>query len=74
MVLMRKASVMVAALGAMTLAGCAHHDRGPQAYNSGGGLHLMGGHSTGPVVQGIGVNAYLWRATLHAIVHAAGLR
>jgi len=67
MVLMRKASVMIAALGALTLAGCAHHDNGPQVYN-GGGFHLLGGgHSTGPVVQGIGVNAYLWRATLDTL-------
>jgi hypothetical protein len=67
MVLMRKASVMIAALGAVTLAGCAHNGGGPQAYSSGGGFHLPGAHSTGPVVQGIGVNAYLWRATLDTL-------
>jgi hypothetical protein len=68
MVLMRKASVMVAAMGALALAGCAHNEKGPQTYGSSGGLHLLGGgRSTGPVVQGIGVNAYLWRATLDAL-------
>jgi len=66
MVLMRKASVMAAALGAMTLAGCAHHDSGPQAYSS--GFHPFGGgHAAGPVVAGIGVNSYLWRATLDTL-------
>jgi hypothetical protein len=64
MVLMRKASVTIAALGVMALAGCAHRDSGPQTYNS-GGFHLLGGgKSSGPVVAGIGVNSYLWRATL----------
>ena len=64
MVLMRKASVTIAALGVMALAGCAHRDSGPQAYNSGCFHLLVGGKSAGPVVAGIGVNSYLWRATL----------
>jgi hypothetical protein len=66
MALMRKASVMIASLGAMGLAGCAHHDNGPQAYR-GGGLHLLGGHSAVAVAPAIGVNSYLWRATLDTL-------
>ena len=66
MVLMRKASVAIAAVGALALAGCMHSS-GPAAYNS-GGLHLLGGGKpTGPVVTGIGVNSYLWRATLDTL-------
>ena len=66
MVLMRKASVVVAALGAMSLAGCMHPGGGPQAYNS-GGFHPFGGGKSAPVVAGIGVNSYLWRATLDTL-------
>ena len=67
MALVRKASVMIAALGAMTLAGCAHRDGGPQAFKS-GGLHLFGGeHASASAVPVIGVNSYLWRATLDTL-------
>ena len=53
MALMRKALAAVAVVGAITLAGCAHHDggrvRGATAMNT------------------IGVNGYLWRATLDTL-------
>ena len=66
MVLVRRASLMIAALGAMTLAGCAHHDAGPQAYGGGG---LFGGHHhPAPTSEAaLGVNAYLWRASLDTL-------
>jgi len=67
MALMRRALTAAAALGAVVLAGCAHHGGG-QAYGSGfhpfggGGLH---GPANGPAT--IGVNAFLWRATLDTL-------
>jgi len=58
MVLMRKASVMMtAAMGALALAGCAHHSAGPQAYVA----------KTHALAAPIGVNGYLWRASLDAL-------
>ena len=58
MALMRKASVvMTAALGALALAGCAHHASGPQAY-------VAKGHT---LAAPIGVNGYLWRASLDTL-------
>ena len=67
--LMRKASVMIAALAAAALAGCAHHDNGPQAYQANrGGFHPFGGgHAPAGPAPAIGVNAYLWRATLDTL-------
>jgi hypothetical protein len=65
MVLMRKASVVVLAAGALALAACAHHDNGPQAYQS-GGLHLFGHGKPAPAAP-IGVNGYLWRASLDTL-------
>ena len=66
MAVRRKASVMIAALGAAALAGCAHHESGPQAYvpPSHG---LFGGHHAPASVPVIGVNSYLWRATLDTL-------
>ncbi|MBV9510493.1 MAG: DUF3576 domain-containing protein [Caulobacteraceae bacterium] len=66
MAVRRKASVMIAALGAAALAGCAHHESGPQAYvpPSHG---LFGGHHATAPVPVIGVNSYLWRATLDTL-------
>lgn len=68
MVLMRSASIAVAFLGAAALAGCAHHSGG-EAYKSGGGggLHLFGGHHTAAPAPAIGVNGYLWRASLDTL-------
>jgi hypothetical protein len=57
MALMRKALTAVAAVGAIALAGCAHHNEG-RAF--GGRAH----RDAGPT---IGVNGYLWRATLDTL-------
>ena len=68
MVLMRKATVMIAALGAMTLAGCAQTGNGPQAYKASSGFHPFGGgRSAVAAGPAIGVNSYLWRATLDTL-------
>jgi hypothetical protein len=66
MALMRNASVLLAACGALALAGCGH--TGGEAYQSSPGLHLLGGghRPTGPA-PAIGVNGYLWRATLDTL-------
>ncbi len=57
MVLVRRASLTIAALGALALAGCAHHG-GPQAYN----------RSKAHTSQAdLGVNAFLWRASLDTL-------
>ena len=70
MALMRKASVVVVAMGAIALAGCAHHNSGPAPYaaNS-GGFHPFGGgkHAAPTTTAAIGVNGYLWRATLDTL-------
>ena len=65
MALMRGASLAAAALGAAALAGCAHHG-GPEAYNR-GGFHPFGGHSHTAPAPAIGVNGYLWRASLDTL-------
>jgi hypothetical protein len=68
MALMRKALMAAAALGAVALAGCAHHDNG-QAYGS-GGFHPLGlgrAHAPTSSQATIGVNGYLWRATLDTL-------
>ena len=54
MALMRRALTAAVALGAIALAGCAHHDQ--QISYGKSGFH--------PV---IGVNGYLWRATLDTL-------
>jgi hypothetical protein len=66
MALMRKALAAAVALGAVALAGCAHHDRG-QTY--GGGFHPLAGHphASGNGQVTIGVNAFLWRASLDTL-------
>ena len=67
MALMRNASVLLAACGALALAGCAHGGSG-QAYQSSPGLHLLGGgHGPRGPAPAIGVNGYLWRATLDTL-------
>jgi hypothetical protein len=53
MALMRKALAAAAALAAVALAGCAHHEG-----------HIRGGAAGQPT---IGVNGYLWRATLDTL-------
>jgi len=65
MVLVRRASMTIAAFGALALAGCAHHDAGPKAYGGGG---LFGGHRAAPsTAANLGVNAFLWRASLDTL-------
>jgi hypothetical protein len=65
MALMRRALTVAAALGAVALAGCAHHDNG-QVYGS-GGFHIGRPHSSAGGAPTIGVNGYLWRATLDTL-------
>jgi hypothetical protein len=69
MVLMRKASVMMAvAMGAVALAGCAHQANGPKPYAATGGFHPFGGgRAAAPATAAIGVNGYLWRASLDTL-------
>jgi hypothetical protein len=67
MALMRSASVMAAALGAMALAGCAHKDAAQPYKASGGGFHPFGGHAPAGPAPAIGVNGYLWRASLDTL-------
>jgi len=65
MVLVRRAALTIAALGAMALGGCAHHDGGPHVF--GGGL-FGGGKARAPQSEAsIGVNAFLWRASLDTL-------
>ena len=64
MALMRNASVLLAACGALALAGCA--SGGGKPYQT-SGLHLMGGHAPRGPAPAIGVNGYLWRATLDTL-------
>jgi hypothetical protein len=66
MVSMRKISVIALAMSAMGLAACAHHDNA-QAYQT-PGFHPFGGGKpkAGPVAP-IGVNGYLWRASLDTL-------
>jgi hypothetical protein len=68
MALVRGASVALLAIGLFSLGACGHGSNGPQAYSSGGGGFLGIGRKA-PVapVAGIGVNAYLWRASLDTL-------
>ena len=65
--LMRTASVIAAALGAVALAGCAHRTGG-EAYQT-AGFHPFGGgkRPTADNPASIGVNGYLWRASLDTL-------
>ena len=65
--LMRTASVIAAALGAVALAGCAHKSGG-QAYQA-PGFHPFGGGKVPSADNpaSIGVNGYLWRASLDTL-------
>lgn len=65
MVSKRVASVVVLAMTALTMTACLHHN-GPSAYNSGGFHPFGGGHKPAPAAP-IGVNGYLWRATLDTL-------
>jgi hypothetical protein len=65
--MMRTAPALGAVLAAIALAGCAHRTGG-EAYRS-GGFHPFGG-GKGPSADNpasIGVNGYLWRASLDTL-------
>jgi hypothetical protein len=66
MVSKRMASAVVLAMAALTMTACLHRN-GPSAYSSNGGFHLFGGGRKPAPVAPIGVNGYLWRATLDTL-------
>ncbi len=68
MALVRGASVALVAVGLLSLGACGHGSNGPASYSEGGGLFGLGKRSA-PVapVAGIGVNSYLWRASLDTL-------
>lgn len=70
MALVRGASVVaLAAVGLFSLGACGHASNGPQTYdNSSKGFLGIGRKApTAPTVAGIGVNSYLWRASLDTL-------
>jgi hypothetical protein len=70
MALVRGVSIALAAVGLISLGACAHKNAGPQPYASGGGGGFlgMGKKAPAPASQpGIGVNSYLWRASLDTL-------
>lgn len=69
MALVRSASIALAAVGLISLGACAHKNSGPEPYSSGGGGFLGVGKKApaAPVQPGIGVNSYLWRASLDTL-------
>ena len=58
MALVRGASLALAAVGLISLGACAHKNSGPQTYSEG---------KKAAAQPGIGVNAYLWRASLDTL-------
>jgi hypothetical protein len=66
MALVRSASVALLAAGLVSLGACGHSSNGPKAYSTGGGFLGMGKQAP-PPVAGIGVNSYLWRASLDTL-------
>jgi hypothetical protein len=68
MALVRGASIALAAVGLISLGACAHNN-GPQPYSNGGGGFLgLGKKAPASTAQpGIGVNSYLWRASLDTL-------
>ena len=68
MALVRGASVALLAVGLISVGACAHKSNGPAAYSdSSGGFLGMGKKSAPAPVAGIGVNSYLWRASLDTL-------
>jgi len=67
MALVRGASVALLALGLFSLGACAHKAQGPQTYSEGGGFLGIGKKAPPPAQPGIGVNSYLWRASLDTL-------
>ena len=67
MALVRGASIALAAVGLISLGACAHKN-GPETYSSGGGGFLgLGKKAPATAQPGIGVNSYLWRASLDTL-------
>ena len=69
MALVRSASVALAAVGLISLGACAHNNAGPQPYRAegSGGFLGIGKKSAPPATPGIGVNSYLWQASLQTL-------
>lgn len=68
MALVRGASLALLAVGLIALGACGHKANGPEAYSAGGGGFLGVGKRAAPApVAGIGVNSYLWRASLDTL-------
>jgi hypothetical protein len=67
MALVRSASIALAGVGLIFLGACAHKNNGPETYSSGGGFLGVGKKAPAPAQAGIGVNAYLWRASLDTL-------
>lgn len=68
MALVRGASFAVLAVGLVCLGACGHRPNGPQPYTAGHGGFLGIGKSAAPApIVGIGVNSYLWRASLDTL-------
>ena len=69
MALVRGSSVAVAAAALLVLGGCGHSSDGPRPYSTGGGFLGMGRKAGPPpsATAAIGVNAYLWRASLDTL-------
>jgi hypothetical protein len=68
MALVRGASLALLTVGLISLGACGHKANGPEAYSTGGGGFLGVGKRAAPApVAGIGVNSYLWRASLDTV-------
>jgi hypothetical protein len=69
MALVRSASIALVAVGLISLGACAHNNSGPQPYSAGSrGFLGLGKKAPAAAAQpGIGVNAYLWRASLDTL-------
>jgi len=66
MVSKRVASAVVLAMTALTMTACLHRN-GPAPYSANTGFHLFGGGRKPAPAAPIGVNGYLWRATLDTL-------
>jgi len=67
MALVRGASVALLAVGLISVGACAHKSSGPTTYSGATGGFLGVGKKAPPTVAGIGVNSYLWRASLDTL-------
>jgi hypothetical protein len=70
MALVRSASVALAAVGLISLGACAHKNSGPQPYQAPGssnGFLGIGKKAPAAAPPGIGVNSYLWQASLETL-------